>query len=82
MASKNMGGKIKTWYCKQYPDDELGLELNPKITFTNILFCLFHKEDIYPPLWVYDSVLCLRVFEEIAKRLGTEYRNIYNLWIN
>jgi hypothetical protein len=82
MKNKNMNSRVKTWYVKQFPNDDMGVELNPKITFTNILFCLIHKEDVYPPLEVYDSILRERVFAEIAERLGVPYKDVYNLWIN
>jgi hypothetical protein len=82
MKNKNMNSKVKTWYVKQFPSDSLGFEINPKITFTNILFCLINKEDVYPPLEVNDSLLRERVFAEIADRLGVEYKDVYNLWIN
>lgn len=77
-----MNSSVKTWYVKQFPSDVLGIEINPKITFTNILFCLINKEDVYPPLEVNDSLLRERVFAEIADRLGVEYKDVYNLWIN
>ncbi len=82
MKNKNMGSKVKTWYVKEYPNDDIGIELNPKITFTNILFCLIHKEDVYPILGVCDSVLRERVFMEISYRLDLPYKDVYNLWVN
>ena len=72
---------IKHWYCKNFPDDELGTELNPYKTFNDIVKALDSDEDVYGVLSVGDSVIRERVFAELADRMCVDYSEIYNRWL-
>jgi hypothetical protein len=72
---------IKEFYLENYPTDELGLELNETPTFAGLLNQLIVSEDIYRYIGVSDSLIRERLFERLAKELGTTYDYVYNLWL-
>jgi len=73
---------IKEFYLKEYPTDELGLELNEKVTFTDLVTILIADMDFYNFIGVSDSLVRERVFTELATQLGKPYEWVYNLWLN
>ena len=72
---------IKYWYLFNYPEDELGLEINPKATFAGLVTHLFGYMDVYDYIGVGDSLVRERLFEELAKQLDTSYDYVYNMWL-
>lgn len=59
--SKNIGvakrTKVKKWYTKNYPQDDLGQEINGSIDFWTIYVFLKQGIDIYSALGVSDSLV-------------------------
>ena len=74
--------KIRDWYIKKYPTDDLGLDIDPEVTFNNLLVCLDFGEDVYNCLGVGDSVIRERCFAELARLMKVKYDYIYDLWLN
>jgi hypothetical protein len=76
--------KIKDWYLKEYPTDDMGEELSPNITFEG-LFNYLNKDngryDVYDFLEVGDSVIRERCFEKLAEIKNKPYDYIYDLWL-
>lgn len=72
---------IKQWYCNQYPEDEMGEEINPEITFEDLFDVLDNYQDVYEALGVGDSIVRERVFDRLATIMGVEYDYIYEQWM-
>lgn len=79
--TKNMTAKqnIKNWYKANYPNDDLGDEINSSASFKTIMGNL---KNIYEYIGVYDTLVRERVLQETAKRQEKDYSYIYNKWIN
>lgn len=77
-----VNSRIKKWYIATYPTDELGEEINPKLTFGQLCNEMHVGKDVYKMLGVCDSVVRERVFEALAKVKNTTYEAIYNLWVD
>ena len=73
--------KIREFYLEAYPTDDLGDGINPKATFAGLLNQLFVGRDVYEYLYVYDSIVRERVFEQLAEELGLGYEYVYKLWL-
>lgn len=73
-----MQTNVKEFYCNKYPSDELGLEINPDITFEDVVKRMQDKEDIYDILGVEDSIVRERVFDDISRVNGMD---LYDLWL-
>lgn len=76
------GIKVHDWYMETFPDDTLGMEINPDITFDDVLKALDDKKDIYVTLDVADSIIRERVFDRLAQLTGMDYDDIYTKWIS
>ena len=74
--------KIKEFYLKNYPTDELGLEINENATFTGLLNELFTCNDVYKYISVWDSLVRERVFTELSIILNCSYDYVYKLWLS
>ena len=72
--------KIREFYLEAYPSDDMGKGINPKATFVGLLNELFVGRDVYEYLYVYDSIIRERVFEQLAEELGLGYEYVYKLW--
>lgn len=72
---------IKNWYVRKFPKDELGHELNNKITFKGLFKALDNYKDVYEFLGVGDSIIRERVFEKLAEIMNVEYDYIYKRWL-
>jgi len=73
---------IREFYVKNYPTDDLGMGINPKATFAGLLNQLIVGGDVYEYLYVYDSIVRERLFEQLAKELEVGYEYVYKLWYN
>ena len=71
---------VSKWYMKTYPTDELGGEINQKLTLWDFYNALSQNRDIYKVIGVGDSVVRERIFEKLSKVLGVAYDTIYNMW--
>lgn len=76
-----MKSNIKEWYCKTYPTDELGREIDGSITFADVLLGIAQCAEVYDIIGVSDSIIRERIFAEIASRMGCDYNVIFNLWL-
>lgn len=73
--------KIKNWYTKTYPSDDLGEELNDNITFYDLYVLMYQGNEVYSILGVSDSIVRERVFEKLSEILHVDYEYIYNIWL-
>jgi len=76
------GSKIKDWYTKTYPTDELGQEINDSITFKGLWAMMSQGYDVYEVLGVGDSIVRERVFEKLSEILGVDYSVVYDEWLD
>jgi len=70
---------VKTWYKKEYPDDELGDEINPEVTFNDIYNQI---GNIYKIINVNDSIVRERIFAKLSEIMNIDYDELYNKWLN
>ena len=73
--------KIKEWYMTEYPDDELGVEMNKDITFYDLFVVLDTYKSVYDSLGVWDSIIRERVFSKLAEVMNVDYNYIYEQWL-
>ena len=73
---------IKEFYLKNYPTDELGIELKDDTNFTGLLNELITNNDIYGYIGVGDSIIRERLFMELSEILKCSYDYVYDLWLN
>lgn len=76
-----MGDSVRDWYTDAYPDDDLGPEIAPDLSFLSALGAVSRGGGFYDVLGVGDSAVRERVFHELAKRTGLTYDDIYGAWI-
>ena len=76
-SDKDSDVKIKDWYMKTYPTDDLGEELNDEVTFEDMWNEDYEKYDIYQVMGVGDSVIRERLFEHLAEIKGVSYSDVY-----
>lgn len=73
---------VQDWYMRTYPEDELGAQIAPTLTFSDALRAVPRGGDFYIALGVGDSIVREHVFEELAARTGLSYDDIYERWLN
>ncbi len=73
--------KIKEWYTKEYPSDDLGEELKDNVSFYDLYYALDRHNDIYDLIGVADSVIRERLFEKLAEIMEVDYDYIFEQWI-
>lgn len=79
--ARELNKKIKDWYTKTYPTDELGKEINEKITFKGLWAYMSQGVDVYNVLAVSDSMIRERVFEKLSEIYGVDYDVVYKMWL-
>ncbi len=77
----SMRSKIKAWYRKTYPTDELGKKISETATFAGLNGCVIMGADVYRYLGVGDSLVRQNCFSELAKRRGVSYGTIHEEWM-
>lgn len=85
--NENFGGgaekeQIKQWYRINYPDDDLGNELNDAVTFEDLWNGLHNGSDVYEIIGVADSIIRERLFEHLAEIYGVDYDYVYKKWLD
>ena len=73
--------KIKDWYTKYRPEDDLGFKLNPNSTFKDLLNAILNGNDVYEVLGVRDSVIRERSFQKLSIIEKKEGQWAYNNWL-
>ena len=69
---------IKVWYQSNFKTDELGEDLNPDSSFTDLVANL---PNVYDYIGGGDSIVRERIFTELASRMNVDYNVIYNKWL-
>ena len=73
--------KLKDWYTKNYPTDDLGEDIDDDNTFEDLWNGLHNKVNVYDIIGFGDSVLRERLFEHLSEIKGVDYDYVYNKWI-
>jgi hypothetical protein len=73
--------KIKNWYLKTYPTDDLGKEIKDNLSFWSLYTLMSQRYNVYSVLQVSDSLVRERVFQKLSEILGVEYDYIYKMWL-
>ena len=76
-----METNVRQWYMETYPEDALGRELNPSLTFSRLLDALDEYQDVYRVMGLGDSVTRERLFDRLARLTGASYDAIYDRWM-
>ena len=72
---------LRRWYVKNYPDDELGKEIDPVADFDGLFETLDNYQDVYEYIGVGDSIIRERLFSHLAKIMGCGYEVVYEQWL-
>lgn len=65
----DLNTNVKDWYCKHYVDDELGQDINPDLTFGDIINADkrgYISDTIYDLIEVADSIVRERIENALA----------------
>ena len=77
-----MKRKVRKWYMKNFPTDNLGKEIKKGLTFADVMFGLaYQRNNIYEVIGEVDSIIRERIFGELSKIMGCSYNKIYYLWL-
>ena len=74
--------EIIDFYVKEYPKDDIAVDINPKATFNGLYQILKNKGDAYKYIGVADSLVRERVFQKLAEIKGVKYDVIYDMWMD
>ena len=72
---------LRAWYIRNYPDDELGKEINPDADFEGLFETLDNYQDVYDYFGVEDSIVRERLFARLAEIMGCDYDVVYDQWL-
>lgn len=73
--------KIKDWYIKNYPTDDLGKEINNLNTFENLWNGINNQKNVYTIIGVGDSLIRERLFQNLSLIYDVDYDYIYKKWL-
>ena len=73
--------EIKNWYLKNFPDDEMGEEINEKVTFCDLFIAMDGYKSVYSFIGVNDSIVRERIFEKLSEIMNIDYDYIYQQWL-
>lgn len=83
MNKYNLDKGVRKWYLENYPNDDMGIEINESITFTELCFVLMTKRNFYEAIGNgVDSIIRERIFEKLSQELNVDYGVIYNMWLS
>lgn len=71
---------VRDWYLETYPEDTLGEDIEPGLTFADAAEAVPEGSAFYDVLGVGDSLVRERVFAEIAARESLTYGQVYGAW--
>ncbi len=69
---------IKNWYKFNFPNDEVGNEINPIATFEELEKNI---PNVYDYLHIGDSIARERIFTELTIIMKVDYDSIYHIWL-
>lgn len=82
MNESYMNGKIRNWYMRAYPDDEVGAFLNEWATWQDLFDALEMYRNVYDVLGENaDSLVRERCFGKLAEIMDVDYDYIYDQWL-
>ena len=76
-----METKLRDYYMRVFPADDLGEDLNATATFQDLIKALICHRDVYEVFGVGDSIIRERMFAQLSFILDCEYDDIYRLWL-
>lgn len=83
MNKYNLDKGVRNWYLENYPTDDMGIEINESITFTELGLVLMTRNNFYEAVGNgIDSIIRERIFEKLSQELSVEYSLIYNMWLS
>lgn len=83
MASVNTNTKVADFYKKKFPDDELGENIDPKVTFGQVIDCIENDPGtFYSLIGVGDSTVRGRIFTAVAELVHKTYNDVYDRWLD
>lgn len=78
-----MRENIKSWYCNEYPTDDLGRCIPPNLIFRDLFDTLDHGGSVYKMLGeAADSLVRERLFSRLAVICDCDYSYIYDQWLH
>lgn len=73
--------KIKDWYIKNYPKDELGDDINNVNTFEDLWNGINNQKNVYTIIGVGDSLIRERLFQNLSLIYDVDYNYVYKKWL-
>ena len=77
-----MEEKLRDFYMREYPGDELGYGINPDANFRGLFKALKERQDVYEFIGVGERIVRERLFSRLSKIMVVSYGEIYDLWLN
>ena len=76
--------KIREWYSKAYPTDDIVSHIREDATFWGLFDTLDNYQNVYAFIfkdgWE-DSIVRERCFEHLAEIMEVHYKEIYDQWM-
>lgn len=82
LGGDRMGDPVRGWYEARFPDDPCAASIAPGLTFGEALDAVPLGSAFYDVLGAGDSLVRERVFEELSRRSGLAYDELYESWAN
>ena len=73
--------KIKDWYIKNYPTDDLGNQINNVNTFEDLWNGINNHKNVYTIIGVDDSLIRERLFQNLSLIYDVDYNYVYKKWL-
>lgn len=77
---KEFNQSLREYYLNTFPNDELGLDIDPSATFEGLFETLDNYRDVYDYIGAYDSLIRERLFSKLAEIIDMDYDYIYDKW--
>jgi len=78
---KELEQSLREYYLIAFPNDELGTEIYPDVTFEGLFDTLDNYRDVYDYVGVYDSIVRERLFKRLSEVINVPYDYIYQQWL-